>query len=76
MPLSLDSFVKLVDESGERGRGVLRDRWIEECCAIVDEKRDVIEAWMPADQVPDPGLSSSPSSNYIIHASFSFLISR
>lgn len=51
IPLTLSSFTHLVKTSSQRGKDVLRNQWIKDCCNIVNDRRDEIEAWMPADQV-------------------------
>lgn len=51
MPLTLSSFIELVKQSSQHGTHVLRSKWIEECCSIVNDHRDDIESWMPADMV-------------------------
>lgn len=49
MPVTMETLVQHVTDSSEAGAQQLRDEWIPECCRIVDELRDEVEAWMPMD---------------------------
>ena len=48
MPLTLESLKGHVIKSSLNGSQLLRKQWIVECCAIVDNHREEIEAWMPS----------------------------
>ncbi|XP_069141245.1 dynein axonemal heavy chain 3-like isoform X4 [Argopecten irradians] len=53
MPVTMETFLKHVQNSSTSGATLLRNQWLQECCDLVDSQRDEVERWMPQD---DPGL--------------------
>ncbi|XP_053376707.1 dynein axonemal heavy chain 3-like [Mercenaria mercenaria] len=49
MPITMEDFLKHVQESTKAGVEKLRYDWLPECCAIVDMRREEVEQWMPQD---------------------------
>ena len=47
MPLTMEAVRESVVETSKKGADLLLNEWIPECCDIVDEKRDLVEGWMP-----------------------------
>ncbi|PVD24893.1 hypothetical protein C0Q70_15383 [Pomacea canaliculata] len=47
MPVTMETFVKHVQDSSAEGFQRLSRDWVAECCTIVDEHRDAIEMTMP-----------------------------
>ena len=51
MPLTMEQVAASVRETSARAAKTLEDDWIQECCQIVDDNRDVIEKWMSSDDM-------------------------
>ena len=49
MPVTMEDFLKHVEQSTTSGVEKLRNDWLPECCAIVDMRREEVEQWMPQD---------------------------
>ncbi|XP_055958183.1 dynein axonemal heavy chain 3 [Patella vulgata] len=47
MPITMEEFLKHVQTSSKEGARYLRKTWLNDCCDIVDELRDDVEAMMP-----------------------------
>ncbi|KAK7101862.1 hypothetical protein V1264_020178 [Littorina saxatilis] len=50
MPVTMETFLKHVQESSRAGARVLAKEWIQECCDIVDSRREEIESFTPRRQ--------------------------
>jgi hypothetical protein len=51
MPLTVEDFLKHVQESSKEGFRVLSQQWLHECCDIVDDYREEIESMTPRNTV-------------------------
>jgi len=51
IPLTMESLIKLMKESCDSATSALNQKWISECCAIINDNRERIEDWMPHDTV-------------------------
>ncbi|KAF6040218.1 hypothetical protein EB796_001432 [Bugula neritina] len=51
IPLTMESLIKLMKESCDGATSALNQKWISECCAIINDNRERIEDWMPHDTV-------------------------
>ena len=51
MPITMETFLKHVQDSSKAGAGVLENVWLADCCNLIDQFRDEVEAWMPPDAV-------------------------
>lgn len=49
MPVTMKKFLGNVQTTSRDGAMMLRNKWLQECCDIVDSFRDEVEAWMPED---------------------------
>eukprot|EP00794_Sanderia_malayensis_P006878 gene6878-7653_t len=47
MPLTMDAFKRLIENSCAKSRAILADKWIFQCAKIACEKKDAIERNMP-----------------------------
>ncbi|KAK7495478.1 hypothetical protein BaRGS_00013176, partial [Batillaria attramentaria] len=47
MPVTMETFLKHVQESSRAAAKRLSRDWLAECCAIIDDHRDIVEMWMP-----------------------------
>ncbi|XP_023932407.1 dynein heavy chain 3, axonemal [Lingula anatina] len=47
MPITMEKLKSNVESTCKAGSSLLKNQWINECCAIVDDLRDDVEAWMP-----------------------------
>ncbi|KAL3852322.1 hypothetical protein ACJMK2_015979 [Sinanodonta woodiana] len=52
MPITMEKFTEHVQNSSKSGSQKLQHDWLAECCAVVEENQDEIEAWMQQDN-PD-----------------------
>jgi len=59
----MESLIKLMKESCDGATSALNQKWISECCAIINDNRERIEDWMPHDTV----------SSFIIHIVFALI---
>ncbi|XP_059151071.1 dynein axonemal heavy chain 3-like [Physella acuta] len=50
MPVTMETFLKHVQDSSKAAAAVLENVWLNECCELIDQLRDEVEAWMPADK--------------------------
>lgn len=48
MPVTIETFLKHVQDSSKSGAEKLSREWLAECCAIIDSHRENIEQWMPS----------------------------
>lgn len=51
IPLTLTATIELLKESCRDATHKLKEKWIAECCEIVNNNREAIEHWMPTQQV-------------------------
>ena len=51
MPVTMETFLKHVEESSQAGSCILAKEWMKECCDIVDSFRDAIESLTPRKSV-------------------------
>ena len=49
MPVTMETFIDHVKASSKKGAEILSTQWVAECCAIIDDRRDMIEGIMPSD---------------------------
>lgn len=45
----METFYKHVKNSSEFGAKKFEEKWLHECCEVVENLRDAIEDWMPQD---------------------------
>ena len=49
MPVTMETFIDHVKASSKKAAEILNTQWVAECCAIIDDRRDMIEGIMPTD---------------------------
>ncbi|KAK6993742.1 dynein heavy chain 3 axonemal, partial [Biomphalaria glabrata] len=49
MPVTMEEFLNHVKVSSSSAAETLQKVWLSDCCNLIDEMRDEIEAWMPVD---------------------------
>ncbi|GFO22914.1 dynein heavy chain 3, axonemal [Plakobranchus ocellatus] len=51
MPVTMETFLKHVQDSSKAGAELLEHRWLSDCTDLIDDMREAVEEWMPADSV-------------------------